>query len=531
MIYRMIPCGYLRGKDYSMSVYKHVVVVGIDGMGNFNRIADTPNMDRIFKDGATTHDALSMFPTISAQNWGAMLLGTAPEVHEMTNESLNEGPHADDSPIPSVFRLLRQAYPDAILASYCDWDPINYGIIEQGYNVEFGHAERDELAAQMAAYIKEKKPMLLFSQFDNVDHGGHCYGYGSQGHLEEVTNADRYTGVVYDAIVEAGIADETLFLVIADHGGTPDGEHGGYTTGEKYIFFGAAGYDVPHGEIGPMQTCDLAAVILHALGVKVPAYTVGGWTSQVPVGIFSSPVPEYIVCEEQTEPRQTPATPDPYGEKGIVTMTPGRVHLKSAFFFDGNAEDSIDAENFVETDDLIKYYSHGVNGSYAEVGRTGCLVLRNPGFTDDFTIGLWVYACGSLDAVIYGTGNAATANDPGFTLRVTDHYFVFNLGNGCAHMTFRFPFHETRDGWTHIFFSVDRIKREIRFGRGFREIGILSYDRSFDIAFDTPNPFRVGNDYTGQKNRNQVFSIDDLLIFGDALNGCEFSSIGRYYGI
>lgn len=514
-----------------MAIYKHVIVVGVDGMGNFNRIADTPNMDRIFKEGATTHDALSMFPTISAQNWGAMLLGTAPEVHGMSNESLNEGPHADDSPLPSVFRLLRQTFPHAILASYCDWEPINCGIIEQGYDVVFGHADRDTLAAQMAAYIKEKKPMLLFSQYDNVDHGGHCNGYGSAGHLEEVTNADRYIGTVYDAVVEAGIASDTLFLVIADHGGTPDGEHGGYTTGEKYIFFGAAGYDVPHGEIGPMQTCDLAAVILHALGAPVPAYREGGWISQVPIGIFSTPVPTYIVSEVQTEPRQTPATPDLHSEKGIVTMTPRRVHLKSAFFFDGNAEDSLEGVSPIETDGLIKYYSHGVNGSYAEVGRTGCLVLRDPGFDADFTIGLWVYACNSLNAVIYGTGNSAAVNDPGLTLRVEDHYYIFNLGNGCAHMSFRIPFCETRDGWTHLFFAVDRMRREIRFGRGFREIGILSYDSSFDIAFDTKNPFRVGNDTTGEKNRNQVFSIDDLLIFSDALNGCEFASIGRYYGI
>ena len=42
------------------TVYKHTVVVGIDGMGTFNRFCNTPNMDRIFENHAKTYKALSM---------------------------------------------------------------------------------------------------------------------------------------------------------------------------------------------------------------------------------------------------------------------------------------------------------------------------------------------------------------------------------------------------------------------------------------------------------------------------------------
>lgn len=512
-----------------MSIYKHVVVVGIDGMGNFNRIADTPNFDRIFRNGATTYDALSMFPTISAQNWAAMLLGTDPETHQMTNESLNEGPHADDSPYPSICRILRKVYPDAKLASFCDWDPINYGIIEQGCQVEFRHKGREELAHELADYFVKEKPMFLFSQFDNCDHGGHCNGYGAQGHLDEITLADQYTGIVYDAIKASGVADETLFLVITDHGGTPDGEHGGWTTGEKYIFFGAVGYDVPHGKIGPMRTCDLAAIVLHALGVDVPVYTEGGWISQIPEGIFSAPVAPYRMYEEQTEPKQTPATPDLHDpEHGLLARTPKRVKLHSAFFFDGKASDAL-CRSSTDMNGLVKFYSHGIYGSYGEFGRTGSLTICDPGFEHDFTIGFWVVACGSLEAVLLGNGSVDNPDTPGFTLTVEDHCYVFTMGNGKTHMKFRFDFDVTRDVWTHLFLSVDRTKREIRFGRGFKSLGILSYDASYDAAFDAKTPFRIGNDTTNTKNEHQVFPIDDLLIFEDALNHCEFASIGRYY--
>ena len=44
-------------------------------------------------------------------------------------------------------------------------------------------------------------------------------------------------GNVYDAVVDAGIAEDTLFIAISDHGGTNPGDvtglHGGWSEGEK----------------------------------------------------------------------------------------------------------------------------------------------------------------------------------------------------------------------------------------------------------------------------------------------------------
>ena len=81
--------------------------------------------------------------------------------------------------------------------------------------------------------------------------------------------------------------EDTLFLVLADHGGTPDGHHGGWTEAEKLVTFAIAGKDVQHVEIEEVNVRDLAAIVLYAFGIEVPAVDEQGWTAQVPERVWS----------------------------------------------------------------------------------------------------------------------------------------------------------------------------------------------------------------------------------------------------
>ena len=61
----------------SFGAYKHVFIIGIDGAGRFIKDADTPNFDRIFKDGAVKYTARAEVKTDSGPNWGAILTGAS----------------------------------------------------------------------------------------------------------------------------------------------------------------------------------------------------------------------------------------------------------------------------------------------------------------------------------------------------------------------------------------------------------------------------------------------------------------------
>ncbi|MBR6762269.1 MAG: alkaline phosphatase family protein [Clostridia bacterium] len=267
--------------------YAHVIVVGIDGAGAFIRDAHTPHFDRIFQDGALTYSALASNPTISAECWGSMLLGVGPEVHRLTNAIVSSQPYPTDSPFPSLFRRIREVYPDAKLGSFCDWNPITAGIVEGNQGVTHDTGRDDELTPKICDYIKTEKPDFLFIQMDSVDGAGHKNGYGTPAHLQRISEVDELIHDIYVAVSDAGITDDTLFMVIADHGGTnPGGGHGGWTDEEKYVTFAARGKGVRNTTIETMNIRDLAAIVLYALGIDAPAFDEAGWTSQIPPEIF-----------------------------------------------------------------------------------------------------------------------------------------------------------------------------------------------------------------------------------------------------
>ena len=261
--------------------YGHVILVGIDGAGCFYKKTDTPAIDGFFRDGSGTDRCLTSLPTISAECWGSMLIGVPPEVHGLTNSIVERDPYLNKEH-PTVFRLIRESRPDAVLASFSNWSPINAGIVERGLGVYLDTGDDGALCERICSYIKEEKPDFLFVQFDSVDTAGHSYGYGSEKYLEVLATADGYLGRIREAVEEAGIADDTLLIATADHGGFGQ-SHGGDTDEEKYVFFAAVGKTVPRGGTVDLEVKDIPAIVTRALGVT----GAGNWNAKLPDGLFT----------------------------------------------------------------------------------------------------------------------------------------------------------------------------------------------------------------------------------------------------
>lgn len=269
----------------SFGAYKHVYIIGIDGAGRFIKDADTPNFDRIFENGAVDYTARAEMLTISAQNWGSILTGVSYLKHGMSNESTDIEEKTSQNQYPTIFTYARSAFPDAELASFVNWSNINR-IIENDIGVTEATSPKDGLLTNMICdyFNAGNAPTLFFVQFDSVDGAGHTYGSKSDEFLNQIETVDGYIGRIYDTIKSKGQLDDSLFIVVSDHGHTAEGGHGGVTMRETNVTVAVSGKGIVKG--GKMDLItrnrDVAAIALHALGIKRPSYM----TSRIPSHVF-----------------------------------------------------------------------------------------------------------------------------------------------------------------------------------------------------------------------------------------------------
>ena len=137
-------------------IYKHVVILGVDGGGAAFKQADTPNLDRIFENGSVTYTAQCMTPSISGQCWGSMLHGVLPEYHGCNNSMST--PYPSDSNFPSIFRVVRESDPGCSLASFNNWTVINNGILEGDLGIYMDSGNDDAVAGKIVNYLEKNEP-------------------------------------------------------------------------------------------------------------------------------------------------------------------------------------------------------------------------------------------------------------------------------------------------------------------------------------------------------------------------------------
>ena len=270
----------------SFGAYDHVFIIGVDGAGRFFKDADTPNFDRIFENGAVDYTARAETLTISAQNWGSILTGVSHLKHLLTNTIADKRERTSSVRYPSIFTYVRNAFPDAELSSFVNWNPINYGIIENNINVNKVNVTDDAaLTDAICDYFNDgNAPKLFFNQFDSVDHIGHEVGSNDQSYFDQINIVDGYIGRIYDTLEENGLLENGLFIVTADHGEMLSKGHGGLTMRETNTTVAAVGKTVvPGGTLDKdARNRDIAAIVLYALGIERPAHM----TARIPGNLF-----------------------------------------------------------------------------------------------------------------------------------------------------------------------------------------------------------------------------------------------------
>ncbi len=269
----------------SAQTRKHVVVLGFDGMSGMGiQKTSTPHFDFIKKNGAYTHRARAVFPTTSSPNWAAMINGAAPKQNHIYGNDWERDKIANkclcgQKPgeiFPTIFKVIRDQRPDAIIDCVYDWDGFARLANTESMNASINAVNEYDACTKACELIAKDKPDFLFVHFDHVDHAGHAYGHFTEEYYKSIQLADSLTGVVIQALKEAGIFDETYLLITADHGGTHKG-HGGATQREMQIPWLMMGKNVKRSFA--IQQCirqfDTAPTIAQILNLQTPGCWIG----------------------------------------------------------------------------------------------------------------------------------------------------------------------------------------------------------------------------------------------------------------
>lgn len=238
---------------------RHVVAVSVDGL-NPDAIGDLgvealPAFGRLQREGSGTLDARTEYEmTVTLPNHTGMLTGRpidpAAGGHGVTVNSETDRSVADfaGEPVASVFDVVHDAGEGTALFA----SKHKFGLYDHSWPESIDAytylADNQALTAAAADRLTEVEPAFTFVHLSGPDEAGHAHGWFSPQYLDAVQAADRDLGTLLDTVAgDPDLADDTVVLVTADHGGEGPGHGNPARAADFTIPFFAWGAGVPAG--------------------------------------------------------------------------------------------------------------------------------------------------------------------------------------------------------------------------------------------------------------------------------------------
>ncbi|MDR0312072.1 MAG: alkaline phosphatase [Treponema sp.] len=249
---------------------QHIVFIGLDGWGGvYVTDANMPTVKRMMAEGASSIDARCVMPSVSWPNWSSLFSGTPPK--SRTSEQF-----------PSIFTLVKNSRQINTPVFFYEWGDLNNICSDETAN-KIRISSNLESVQRIVDYFLENKPVFTAIQFNEPDHTGHRKKYGSEEYYAKLTELDGFIAIIEEAVKDAGVYDNTVFVLAADHGGSAYGHGLNIAKHRKIplIFFGKGikeGYTIP----SPISICDIAPTMAAILGLETPLE----WTGNTLRDIF-----------------------------------------------------------------------------------------------------------------------------------------------------------------------------------------------------------------------------------------------------
>jgi predicted AlkP superfamily pyrophosphatase or phosphodiesterase len=261
---------------------RRVVIVLADGLRP-DAISPThmPSLDALSRAYTMALHAKTVRPSRTAAALTSLATGIAPSSHGLIEPGLAFlGKLITLRPLGR--ELERAGLPSHIVSG--EMNPAERAIVWAlvsaagiGKFTARGRRARDVAAAALAV-AREQRGGVLFVYLNDADIAGHAHGWMSPQYLAAAAESDTAVGVL------SGLADDSLLIVLADHGGggVTEHDHAEPHPMNDRIPLILAGPDVTrrHQLTRAVSLLDVPATVLWWAGVEVPASYEGRVLSQ-----------------------------------------------------------------------------------------------------------------------------------------------------------------------------------------------------------------------------------------------------------
>ena len=248
---------------------RHVVIISEDGMRPeliYQQQQKMPWHEQLYRNGSYSWKARTIRTASTLPSHASMLSGVDVNLHGLTWN--NWRPTKGFIHVPTIFNAaLEHGMKTAAFVGKFKLRHIlpagSIGVFERpGYYCK-------KVSDEAARYLEKEKPALTFVHFSDPDEAGHSAGWMSESQKHAALAADACLGTIYKALDHAGMLEDTLVIVSADHGGH-NHNHSGALACDREIPWIASGPSVRKGYHihSVVSTMDTAATALMVLGLQ-----------------------------------------------------------------------------------------------------------------------------------------------------------------------------------------------------------------------------------------------------------------------
>lgn len=220
----LMGCG--KGEVTSPQV-DHVVIIGLDAMSSHGmQRATTPNLNRMIENGASSINGRCILTPASTQNWTTMLTGAVPVQHGVTGNPWQRDNHRiepyisnEDGLFPSIFDWVREGRRDAKVYMLHEWKNVKRMFSWERVNICEKTPTGEATFERAEELFFADRPDLLYMHILDTDHVGHNDGHDTEEFYSCIEKYDTLIGQFVERIEKEGLLDNTLIMVVADHGG------------------------------------------------------------------------------------------------------------------------------------------------------------------------------------------------------------------------------------------------------------------------------------------------------------------------